>query len=157
MKKGMLTLALVSICLVAGSVSFADAKNYTALCCVELNDTAPEIKYEYGGNALNSSSGSNVFACPVVVEDLSSSQVNAWNVTVQRGTTSTAAWDIYLWNTDRTGWNGYYSVVTVPAATGVYHTIAGSPMGNVGSNRLMWIESTVPAGAKIASYMVDEI
>ena len=157
MKKAILILTLLSICVVAGNASQADDKVYPGLNCVELNDTTPEITYQYAGHAYNASSGTNVYACPVVTEDLSSSQVSSWNVTAYREPSSTAAWDIVLWNTQRSGWNGYGVSVTVPSATGTYHTISGPAIPSQGANRVMWIETIMPAYGHLVSYMVNEI
>ncbi|MBN2716026.1 MAG: hypothetical protein JXX14_09225 [Deltaproteobacteria bacterium] len=156
MKKVALILGLMIVCTVAASITMAsDSKTYTAAFCVESEDTTPDIRYYNGGHARNYSSTASRFVCPAVSDDTVSSTIDNWSVTVYREA-STTAWNVTLWNTARTGYSGYASTVTIPAGVNAYHTVNGGGISNTGADRVLFIESDVPAYGRIVSYKIQE-
>jgi hypothetical protein len=156
MKKVTMILGLMVICMAAASVSMAsDSKTYTGAFCVESQDVTSDIRYYNGGHARNYSSTPSRFVCPAISDDTVSETIDNWSVTVYREASTTAAWNVYLWNTARTGYSGYASAVTIPSGTG-YHTVNGGGISNKGANRVLFIETDVPSYGRVVSYKIQE-
>ncbi len=138
----------------AQTIQVGDTKSFHGTSCTELYDTAPEIMYSQQG-AQNSATWQNEWICPVVRDFVGSGMdVTDWDISVTRGS-STKAWNIKLWSTNRAGTSGWKSTITVPAGS-AYRNLDGGTISSGYSSGVLYIYSYVPDGARIHSYTVSE-
>lgn len=146
-------LAAFGLPLIAANDSHAaDQKYYHGTECVMRGTTNPQIRYGRGG-AINDATTAKDFVCPVV-RDVTGSDVTDWDVWVDRNG-YTGAWTVQLYSCDRTGENCYSWTRTVPSGTDPIDA-DGGPVSSYLDRGYMYILSSVPPGALIHGYHVNE-
>lgn len=150
----LLGLAALGGLVTLASDARAEHKIYHAASCVQRGDTTPQIRYGFTG-AVNDATGSRYWVCPAV-RDRQGGDVADWDVNVDRNGANTA-WDVGLYSCDRVGDNCHWDIVTVPAspADGTQY-LDGDSLTSYEAQGPLYLYSSVPAGAQIHSFHVDE-
>lgn len=151
MRFGAAALTLGLCATIAADSLATDDKYYHGTECVQRGTTDPDISYGPGGFKNNAATAKD-FLCPIV-RDQTTSDVTDWDVAVDRNGNA-ADWSIYLKSCDRTGEHCTVKSITVPA--GGELLLDGVKVENHTFNGSLFLLSSVPAGALIHSYHVNE-
>lgn len=133
----------------------ADRKVFPGFMCVDRNDASPDLTYQFNGSALNPTGSGTDINCSIVRDNTASGMdILDWDVVVDRNGAG-AVWDIILFSTNAEGTSAFSSTITVPAGSG-FQTLDGGTITSAFDNGQLWIGTTLPAGAEIAAYQIEE-
>ncbi len=159
LKTQLATFAALLVCVgISTSAQASDRKIYPGASCVEAEDAAdPEIFYTTHGAAWNKADWRNWWTCPIVRDNSGSGMdVTDWDISVNRGSSLQTSWSITICSTDRRGYSGWQSTITVPTGSSSNEKLDGGSINSAYSDGLLYIRSYMPANAFIYSYAVSE-